>query len=349
MGITKLQENKIQELISKQVDNKNCFGTVLSIHKNNETKTFSAGNIKKDTQFFIASTTKLFTSALIFQLFDENKLDFDDYIHKYLDSQIINNLHTYKNKDYSREIKIKHLLSQSSGLSDYFEDKNTDTKTDSLLEDLTKGIDNIWTFEDAIILAKKMSHKFPPSDNKAFYSDTNYQLLGKIIENILENSIENILYNKIIEKLNLQNTYLYVNEDDDRPIDIYFKKKKLHIPKAMSSFKADGGIVSTADEMIIFLRAFFENILFEFDIKNYAHKWNRVMYPLEYGLGIMRFKLPWILSPKFKSMEFVGHSGLSGAYAFYNPDKNVYLTGTVNQINNPGQSFKLMLKILNVL
>src|SRR5690606_13425400 len=132
----------------------------------------------------------------------------------------------------------------------------------------------------------------------------------------------------------------------NQPIDMFYKKKQIHIPKAMASFKPDGGIVSTSEDMIIFIKAFFENKLFSFDIKKYNHKWNRVMFPLEYGLGLMRFKLPRILTPGFQSLELLGHSGLSGAFAFYNPDKDVYITGTVNQINNPGQSFKLMLKVL---
>ena len=72
------------------------------------------------------------------------------------------------------------------------------------------------------------------------------------------------------------------------------------------------------------------------------------MFPLEYGLGLMRFKLPRIISPGFKFIELLGHSGLSGAFAFYNPDREVYLTGTVNQINNPGQSFRLMLKVMGL-
>ncbi|HRF78260.1 MAG TPA: hypothetical protein PLJ00_15230 [Chitinophagales bacterium] len=40
------------------------------------------------------------------------------------------------------------------------------------------------------------------------------------------------------------------------------------------------------------------------------------------------------------------HSGLSGAFAFYCPEKDCYITGTVNQIHKPGSSFKLMVKLL---
>jgi hypothetical protein len=76
-------------------------------------------------------------------------------------------------------------------------------------------------------------------------------------------------------------------------------------------------------------------------------QWNKIFFPLEYGIGLAKFKLPRIFSP-FKPMpELLGHSGLSGAFAFYAPEKDVFLTGTVNQISNPDISYRLMLQLLN--
>jgi D-alanyl-D-alanine carboxypeptidase len=53
------------------------------------------------------------------------------------------------------------------------------------------------------------------------------------------------------------------------------------------------------------------------------------------------------LSPFQASPELIGHSGLSGAFSFYCPQKDTFLTGTVNQIADPSLSFRLMLKLLN--
>ncbi len=38
-------------------------------------------------------------------------------------------------------------------------------------------------------------------------------------------------------------------------------------------------------------------------------------------------------------------SGLSGAFAFYCPAKDLYLAGTVNQLSHPSASFRLMLRV----
>jgi hypothetical protein len=43
--------------------------------------------------------------------------------------------------------------------------------------------------------------------------------------------------------------------------------------------------------------------------------------------------------------EFVGHSGLSGTVAFFAPSKNLFITGTVNQVAHPDAAFRLMIKL----
>lgn len=53
--------------------------------------------------------------------------------------------------------------------------------------------------------------------------------------------------------------------------------------------------------------------------------------------------MPFVSRP-----EFLGHSGLSGAFAFYCPEKELYLTGTVNEISRPDLSFRLMLKVVGL-
>ena len=67
------------------------------------------------------------------------------------------------------------------------------------------------------------------------------------------------------------------------------------------------------------------------------------------GIGIHLFKLPWLFNPFGTLPYFIGHSGLSGALAFYSPEKKLYITGTVNQIAHPDISFKTMVKLSQAL
>ncbi|MCZ8110200.1 MAG: hypothetical protein ACK5Y8_11585 [Betaproteobacteria bacterium] len=72
--------------------------------------------------------------------------------------------------------------------------------------------------------------------------------------------------------------------------------------------------------------------------------WRRIFFSLQYGTGVMRFDLPWVLSPSRRLPAWIGHSGASGAYMFWRPQTQVHLAGTVNQTRQRPQSFRLMLQ-----
>ena len=66
---------------------------------------------------------------------------------------------------------------------------------------------------------------------------------------------------------------------------------------------------------------------------------------MQSGIGIHKFKLPWIFNPTGAVPYFIGHSGLSGALAFYSPADNIFIVGTVNQVAHPALSFETMVKL----
>ena len=342
--------SRIQQIVRQAVDHKLIFGVSVCAQKGDGSFSIScaAGNLESDSQYFIASTTKLYTSAIIWKLAGENRIHLDDPIITYLEKRWVEGLSVIKGVDYSEQITIRQLLAHTSGLPDYFQQKSPSGR--SLLEEITSGRDQPWDFDRIIAEVKKMKPAFRPGEKgKALYSDTNYQLLGRIAEVVTGKLFSKLLEESIFSPLGLSKTYLYQDSQDTRPVSLYYKDHPLHIPLAMTSFGADGGIVSTSDELMIFLKAFWGGKFFP--VENFSHikKWNRIFFPLEAGVGLTRFKLPRLFSPFKATPEFIGHSGLSGTVAFYVPEKDVYLTGTVNQISNPGRSFRLMLAIINYL
>ena len=74
-------------------------------------------------------------------------------------------------------------------------------------------------------------------------------------------------------------------------------------------------------------------------------RWNRIFFPLQYGCGLMRFKLPRLLSPFGFSPELVGHSGSSGSFLFYCAEIDLYIAGTLNQMAMPRAPFPLAVKV----
>ncbi|QOI98939.1 MAG: beta-lactamase family protein [Flammeovirgaceae bacterium] len=338
------KEKSLQAVLDKTVDNKKVFGASFAFKKDTLTWQGSSGNMSIDQPYFIASTTKLFTTAIILKLRADGKLNLDDKISKYIEQSILSGLHVYKGKDYSQELTIQHLLSHTSGLPDYFQDKGSNGK--SLEDELISGHDQYWTFEQTIERTKSIEPHFAPGrKGKAHYSDANFQLLGKIIENITHKPYTENCQDIIIKPLGLINTYLYQDSTDKTPKTLYYKSTELNIPKAMTSFGADGGIVSTSNDMLIFIEAFFIGKLFPQTYIDELQEWNRIFFPMQSGIGIHLFKLPWIFNPTGAVPYFIGHSGLSGALAYYSPKENIFIVGTVNQVANPEISFKTMIKL----
>ena len=300
-------------------------------------------------QFFIASATKLYVTAVVMQLRDEGKVDLDAPAAKYLDPSVMAGIHIYKGVDSSDRITLRQLLSHTSGIGDYFEQKRMDGG--SHIEDILDH-DFSWTFDDVLRITKEqLKPKFAPSTpKKAYYSDTNFQILGALIEAVIDDTFEEAVTNRIIEPLGLKGTYPFTLEALDKfseVAQILYDKRLLEIPKAMASVRADGGIVSTAKDGTIFLEAFMNGKLFPSEyLDEMQGTWRKIFTPFEYGLGIMRFSLPRIFSPFRAVPSMVGHSGASGAVLYYVPEADLYISGTVNQLKNRTLPYNLMVRLV---
>lgn len=335
---------RLQAVLDRAVDAKLVFGTSFALKQGDHTWQGASGNFAMDDPYFIASTTKLFTTAIILKLRAEGRLGLDDRIGNYLDPSIVAALHVYKGKDHSDQLAIRHLLAHTSGLPDYFQGMRTVGK--SLERELKYGNDRSWTFEQAVEWSKRMPPLFvPAATGKAHYSDTNFQLLGRIVGSITQRSYAENCDRHVIHPLGLSNTYLYQDPTDKRPRTLYFKSRELHIPKAMASFTSDGGMVSTSSDMLTFIEAFFTGKLFPVSYIDELQVWNKIFSPMRAGVGIHRFKLPWFFDPTGTIPYFIGHSGLSGALAYHSPKEGLYVAGTVNQLARPDISFRTMIKL----
>lgn len=339
------QTQSLQHILDNAIDHKKIFGTSFCVRHGESTWNIASGNMDINQQYFIASTTKLFVTAIVMHYRSIDLLSLDDKIDKYLGQDVIMGLHRLNGKDYSGEITIKNLLAHTSGIPDYFQQK--DNKGDSLENVLMGGLDEKWTFEQAVERSKGLKPLFAPdAKNKAHYSDTNFQLLGRIIEIVSGECFGKVCQELICRPLGLSKTYLYTDIQDTRPKPLYYKNREFPIPNAMASFGADGGIVATSGEMMVFLEAFFTGRLFPKAYLNELKVWNRIYFPMRSGIGLQCFKLPWIFNPLGTIPDMIGHSGLSGALAFSNPEKDLYITGTVNQVAHPDASFRLMIKLI---
>lgn len=355
-------DSKLHNLLTKQLNTKRIFNAVLAIQSGDKTIDwvgavgYSDHNKKAkmwaDSPYFIASITKMYIAAVVMHLHERNLLNLEDKILEYLPASLISGIHTYKGDDYVSELKIVHLLSQTSGLADYFEEKQRNGE--SVLDKLIKYGDYEFNIGDVMsIVRDELNPKFQPGiDKKAHYSDTNFQLLGAIVESVTGKSLQDVCDELIFTPLKLPNTYLFnysSKEVRPQPAQIYYGNQPMTILKTMSSFGPDGGIVSNAQESITFIRAFFGGVLFPERYLKEMQQWRKIFFPLEYGYGLMKFKLPRFLSPFKPSPELMGHSGASASFLFYCPDEDIYMAGALNQIKEQGRPYRLMINVINTI
>ena len=360
--------NQLQkELKALTQKNKDIFNTVLGIAQPTTGFSWSGAagiaqpdtkeKMTADTPIFIASITKMYTAVVIMRLTEQKRLSLDDPISQFLPASLLQGLHIYKGQDYTNQLTIYHLLSQTSGLADYFEGKSKGGK--SLLDRLITTGDEAWDVETAVNIAKSsLTPQFPPeapsdkqTGNKAHYSDTNFQLLGAIIKAVTDTPLHQAYNEHIIQPLALNHTYLYgYGQAPTPPATFYHQQTPLHIPQAMESFAADGGLVSTIADSLTFLQALMTGQLFnKATTLNQMQNWKPIFFPFAYGLGLMRFKLPRFFSPFAPPPQLIGHSGASSAFLYHHPPTNLYLAGTLNQLANQGRPYRFLLKIINIL
>lgn len=307
-----------------------------------------AGNLKENDYYFVASVTKLYVTALILILRNEGKLSLDDPIINFFNENELSGLHVYKGIEYTKHISIRHLLSNQSGIRDYFfyEDKGS-----HVIEYLNKH-DPAWTFDRVLKRVKTLSPRFKPGQvKKVNYSDTNFRFLGEIIERITKLSIQDACDIYLFKPINLKNTFMY-QVDTKLPISpMYHKHTIVNAPRYMASVGAEGGLVSKADEVMIFLRAFFNGTYFpKSNLDELKTNYRMILIPGQFyfGTGIEKLWVPRFMSIKKPIKDIIGFWGQSGAFAFYHEETKLYFTGTINQASGfgHGRPFGAMLKVI---
>jgi D-alanyl-D-alanine carboxypeptidase len=331
---------KLQTLIDKEYRHQPTHSVLLGVQSGDGQINFqgAAGDASPDSLYFIASITKMFTATIIMQLVDEGQLDLDAPIQQYLPRLQLDGIHSYEGFDYSKQLKVYQLIHQTSGLADYYED--------GFIEDFKNNRDRAYDLNDVLTMVRDLKPSNAPDSGKSYYSDTNYQLLGAIIESITENPLAQVFQNRIFEPFQLNHTYVFNHPlQRNAPMPLYNKTQRLDVPLALSSMAPDGGIVSNLSDSLTFLKAYFDGKLF--DAKHFERmtQWNALFFPIQYGYGLMRYKLPRFMTLFQKTPEFIGHSGSSGSFAFYTPDNDLYLVGTFNQIDKPARPFNFMMKV----
>lgn len=373
----KLSTHRLQKLLDDLVSRPPIQQAILALESGDQSFRWigTASEINQfnehsgaDTPFFLASIDKLYNATLVMMLSETGRLDLNEPISTYLPGYITRGLHRMGGVDHTRRITTKHLLSHTSGLADWLEDYPKGGP--SLISRVLEEGDRALSIEEiANVVRDELCPHFPPQDlsakrPKVRYSDTNFMLIIAIIEAVTGQPLHRVHEQILFKPLELRHTYF---PELSRPMDptpepmvLRANGRPIHIPLLMRSIR---GMYSTAPDTLTFLRRFVRNEIFQNPdtLATMQGNWNRFGFPLdraalrspgwpiEYGLGIMRMRLPRVFTSMQLLPPVLGHTGSTGCWLFWCPEWDILLSGSVDEVTAGAVPYRIVPKILATL
>jgi D-alanyl-D-alanine carboxypeptidase len=319
------------------------------------------------TPFFIASIDKLYNATIALRLYESGLLDLDSPLRTYLPESLVGGLHRMGGVDHTDAITVRHLMGHSSGLADWYEDRPRGGRT--MLDDLMRAGDRDLTMEAfAALVREQLKPHFPPADlssprHRVRYSDTNFILLVAIIEAVTGEPLAQVHERLLYRPLGLRHTYVAGAEPLEptpAPTPLGVEGRPLEAPAFMRFIR---GMYTTTADAIAFLRHWVRGEIFDDPATGamVTRRWHRFglpldraalrspMWPIQYGLGMMRVDVPRVLSPIRPFIPFIGHTGSTGCWLFYCSQLETLVTGTVDEATAGALPYRITPKVLKVL
>lgn len=322
-----LDKTKLDNYFNVLEQNNKFMGSVV-VSKNGEIiyiKSIGFADVEnkvkatENSKYRIGSISKSFTTVLILNAVEQNKLNTNQTIDKWFPK--------IKN---AKKITVYHLLSHRSGIHNFTDDKdyltwNTQPKTEKeMIEIIAKG-----------------GSDFNP-DSKAEYSNSNFVLLTYILEKTFTKSYSDLLQEFIVKPIGLKNTYVFgkINPSNNECKSYSFSSSwKTETETDFTVPLGAGAITSTPSDLTKFADALFSGKLL-------TNESLEIMKTIKDGYGIGLFQIPF-----YKSLGY-GHTGgidgFSSVYSYFTDNKISYaLISNGTNLNNNDISIAVLSAVYN--
>lgn len=266
-----------------------------------------------DTVLPIGSVTKTFTAAAVLQLRDQGKLGIDDDVTKWLPD-----FNAYGNK-----VTIRHLLGHTSGIMELLQMPE--------LRALRMMVNPAVTREDMYRIVTQYPFYFPTGAIQV-YSNTNYWLLGFIVEKASGMTYKDYIEERIFAPLGMTRS-MYCNSAESVPRRAVGHGTKNGVARRTpdilhtATFSA-GAICSSAEDMITFLLALHGGKVLS--PKSYAE----MIAPSRLGDGTaLRYAMGLTIATDSNGFQRIGHDGGGFGFssqAWWYPDAGLALVVLTN-------------------
>ena len=240
--------SRIDASVLKMLDATHAPGAAIAVEKDGVlvyTKAYgttdAAGrtDITTQTQFEIGSITKQFTAAAIMQLAEAGKLKLSDKLAKYVPEYTA-----------GKNVTIRQLLNQISGIPDY-------TEVPSFLQAATTQPGSVAAI---LKLVQGKPLNFRPGTEWQ-YSNTNYILLGRIVERASGQTYDAYLRKHVLDAAGMSNTVTIADEGALKDFPTGYNRHKgqfIAAPRFGAKWAWSAGyLVSTVGDLIKWDDAFF--------------------------------------------------------------------------------------------
>lgn len=259
--------------------------------------------LNSGTQLRIGSISKTFTAVLVMQLVEQGKLQLDWPLSRYFPD--------FPNSD---QITLVHLLTHRSGLFNF-----------TNAADFGLYMQSPQSHQQMLDRMLALPPDFAP-DEKQDYSNTNYYLLGLMIEKVSGKTYAELLDTQIIQPLGLKRTGYGTKITPERNQAFSYQWQgtwQRATESDMSVPFGAGALISTPTELNQFFDALFNRKLVSADSL-------KLMRQLQPGYGFALFPMP------FNQYQLLGHNGSIDGFvsmSAYLPEKGLAITALSNGVN----------------
>lgn len=256
------------------------------------------------TQFRIGSVTKIFTATMVMQLIDEGRLSLMSNLSEY-----------YPQLPYAQTVTIQQLLQHEAG---YFDITNS--------PDFKEWMVDLRSKDEILARISENGNVFEPGSD-AKYSNTNYILLGFILEEVEKKSYAEVLNARIIRPLNLRHTSYGPDEDKKSHRAVSYKKNQGWVEVEgihLSIPSGAGAITSTPEDLNLFMNSLLSGKIISNGSIATMRKLNK-----RYAMGLNPVGL-------VEGEEMIGHAGSMDGFRsllVYLPNRGLSVSFTFNAVD----------------
>lgn len=322
-----------------------------------------------DRQFLISSATKMLVAVVILQLWEEGEFG-DSGLDASLgelgvfSQEVLDAISVFDGRSYGPDITLRQLLTHTSGLGANWRGVWDEALPDLMmqhnrcLEDPGCDVSTLptsrqwlpWYREDPFAEGIALFNSFLAAERESssalarpgdeyHYRDLNFWVLGVLIEEMLGQSLHVVLRERIYDPLGMPDTFQSytgdpTEESRNRGLSDFYMGP-MPVVSGRFNFSPDwagGGVATTLDDLSKFHLTLVRGDLFR-DEATYEEMRRSHWDPPDDGVRMEHVGLGYFLT-EIGDAAYYGHTGFLGAFSFYDAERQLLFTGTLNKVAN---------------